>query len=31
VVIAVIIAFVYAMDRLVFKPIQQRLEQQHAG
>jgi NitT/TauT family transport system permease protein len=30
VVIAVIIAFVYSMDRLVFKPIQQRLEQQHA-
>jgi NitT/TauT family transport system permease protein/sulfonate transport system permease protein len=30
VVISVIIAFVYGMDRLVFKPIQQRLEQQHA-
>ena len=29
VVIAVIIAFVYGMDRLVFKPMQTRLEQQH--
>lgn len=29
VVILIIIAFVYAVDRLVFKPIQQRLERQH--
>ena len=30
VVIMIIIAFVYSMDRLVFQPIQQRLERQHA-
>jgi len=30
VVIIIIIAFVYGLDRLVFKPIQQKLERQHA-
>jgi NitT/TauT family transport system permease protein/sulfonate transport system permease protein len=30
VVIMIIIAFVYGVDRLIFKPIQQRLESQHA-
>jgi NitT/TauT family transport system permease protein len=29
VVILIIIAFVYSVDRLVFRPIQQRLERQH--